>query len=280
MRALCLIASIALVVAGPALAAATPSLTSNSRASVVGGGSGGNFDDHTLPSATAPTSLSSAASQTLANGAYAHSSAISAFGEANVYADGFVPLSPDQNFSNSQAQGYAEFIDYIPGDQVGGGNYSLNLLVSGFHTLTNGLISITAASFLNYTVMDTSTNSDVTFGNWNSTDAAPTANILDSFTMATGHGIQLRVMFEADTYTTNNSPSPSGIGYGEYPVVADYSHTLKVYLDGPSPIIGLSGHDYSTPPTSVPEPATWALMLTGLGGMGLVLRCRRAMGGA
>ena len=39
MRALCLIASIALVVAGPALAAATPSLTSNSRASVVGGGS-------------------------------------------------------------------------------------------------------------------------------------------------------------------------------------------------------------------------------------------------
>jgi hypothetical protein len=43
-------------------------------------------------------------------------------------------------------------------------------------------------------------------------------------------------------------------------------------LDGPDPIHSI---DFTLTLTSVPEPATWALMLLGFGGMGAALRRRR-----
>lgn len=46
--------------------------------------------------------------------------------------------------------------------------------------------------------------------------------------------------------------------------------------DGLGPILDYVAIDVATPTAAVPEPGTWALMLTGFGGLGAVLRRRRA----
>ncbi len=68
---------------------------------------------------------------------------------------------------------------------------------------------------------------------------------------------------------TNGDPYACGFaGYCEIgPGVAGTSG-----LDGPDPIHSI---DFTLTLTSVPEPATWALMLLGFGGMGAALRRRR-----
>jgi hypothetical protein len=68
--------------------------------------------------------------------------------------------------------------------------------------------------------------------------------------------------------------------------IADVSHTGRLFFDLPSGdgLVGLSGHNYASvlptdgvPPIDggVPEPATWAMLLVGFGGMGAVLRRAR-----
>ena len=269
--------------ATPALAdGGAPSLTANARASVVGGG-GGTFDDKTLQGASTGSVLSSATSNTLPSGAYADAQASASFGLLRAYADGYVPLSPAQEFGNAQATGFAQFYDYVAGADVSGGLYNLTLSVDGLHTDTTGLISISAFANLYWALKDTTTNQDIAYGNWTSTNAASGTLIVDPFMATAGHGLELRVDFDADTYTTNNSPGPGGSGYGAYPVVADYYNTVHVYVDpfAGGSVIGASGHDYATPlAAGVPEPAAWALMLTGFVLAGTGLRYARRIGSA
>ena len=79
------------------------------------------------------------------------------------------------------------------------------------------------------------------------------------------------VFVQLDVEATGNG----GIGS------ADFSHTLHVYFDLPDDVTAVtaSGAQLQRPPVAsaaVPEPAAWALMLTGFFGAGAALRRRRA----
>jgi len=268
------------VVAGVMIAAGSPApavpyLNADTVASVCGGGSCGHFDNQSLSPANASNSLHSQESDTLADGSYAHASSTAMFGELHAYADGDRKLSPTQDFGNSQARGFAEFNDIFTG---AGGQYNLTFNVSGSHTLVDGLISIVAGSDLLYQVLDLNTNYSLASGTWYSTDAAQTTNFVASFIDPNADNFALRVYFEASTYTSNNSPAIGRPGYGEYPLVSDYGHTLHVTADNAAgPVVGLSGHDYSAVPTSdAPEPKTWALMAVAFGAVGIQLRRNRS----
>ena len=77
------------------------------------------------------------------------------------------------------------------------------------------------------------------------------------------------MQFEADAYASYFDPAL-------LTAIADYSDTLNVYLDAPGgDTVGLSGHDYATPVSAVPEPSTWAIMLPGFAVLGFMAYRRR-----
>jgi hypothetical protein len=56
-----------------------------------------------------------------------------------------------------------------------------------------------------------------------------------------------------------------------------YGHTAAVTMDLPKDVTftSNSGVFLTNPPSAAPEPATWALMMLAVGGVGGVLRTRR-----
>lgn len=250
--------------AGFALAAAAPELAFGASYLVAVGGAGAcggsvqcfNEDNKTLNPATSSDSLSSAYSSTLPDGSYANGSAYASFGTMKVYANAFYAGQT----LDAQSRGFAEFDELIPGSSITSGNYNFTFAITGSHTPSDNIIGPGASASLNYTVTDATTNSGLGFGNWASTDAAPSTTIIRNISVPTGDSILLRVLFEADAYSS-----------GTY-FFSDYSHTLNVYIDPTTPgadVVGLSGHDYATP-AATPLPAALPLFATGLGGLGLL----------
>jgi hypothetical protein len=258
---------LALATASPAIGS-TVYLTSISSAGACGGDvSCQSQDSKTLNPATHLNTLSTSISSTLGDGSYADSSSTSSFGSMHVYADAYRALV--NTIGDAQSRGYAEFYDVIPAANIHG-SYNFKFAISGSHTPTDGISSASALAYLNYVVVDARTNTGLGGGTWTSTDKNPTATIINNISVPIGDGVLLRVSFEADAYTMNYLTP--------YAVVADYSHTLNVYIDpatSGADVVGLSGHDYATPGVgAVPEPTTWAMMLIGLVGFGL-MACRR-----
>lgn len=245
------------------LAANEPLLNAVASAGACGGSVGCiTQDNRTLQPATSSDSLNPTQTSTLADGSYAHSAAVVSFGTERVYADAF--RADGAIYGDAQSKGYAEFNDYILANssQIVNGVYQFTFAISGFHTSTDGISGRSAYSYLNWAVVDNTTNYGIDFGSWSSTDANPSTTITKNVTVSAGHDIRLRVQFEADAYMSNNVGGPSG------GVVSDYSHTLNVYIDALTPganTVGLSGHDYATP--SVPLPASAWFFGSGLLGL-------------
>jgi hypothetical protein len=124
---------------------------------------------------------------------------------------------------------------------------------------------------LNWDFIDVTTNFGIGFGNWSSTDAPP-PTLTASYAIDPSHVTALRVDFSISAYSDPRQSSYL------LPVFADFKDTVHTYIDGGagSPdVIGESGHDYSPDVASgVPEPRTWAMLVIGFCGLG-VLAYRR-----
>jgi hypothetical protein len=263
---------LALATASPAIGS-TIDLISNSSAGACGASLACQSQDNkTLDPATHLNTLSTSISSTLGDGSYANSSSTTSFGSMHVYADAYRTFAG--TVGDAQSRGYAEFNDVIPAANIINGSYNFTFAISGSHTTpVDHVTGASAGAFLNYTLVDTSTNAGLGFGSWSSSDLNPTTTIVRNISVPVGDGISLRVMFEADAYTMNNNGAP-------FLVVADYSHTLNVYIDpatSGADVVGLSGHNYATPGVgAVPEPSTWAMLLLGFAGIGFMAYRRKS----
>jgi hypothetical protein len=65
------------------------------------------------------------------------------------------------------------------------------------------------------------------------------------------------------------------IGESEIPFTSSSTGEAGVYSETSGPIPFSGTYTYSLTTTDVPEPAAWALMLVGFGGLGAALRTRR-----
>jgi hypothetical protein len=70
---------------------------------------------------------------------------------------------------DAQANGFGEFIDYLPASSTGSSpiNYALTFAITGSHTATDNTSSnaISALSMLYYNIVDSSTNYSLLSGN-------------------------------------------------------------------------------------------------------------------
>ena len=74
----------------------------------------------------------------------------------------------------------------------------------------------------------------------------------------------------SNVVTTKSDDSPVS--------VADYSHTLHIFIDVPDGYTfdTVSGHNYSSSNVgAVPEPSTWAMMILGFAGLGFMAYRRK-----
>jgi hypothetical protein len=273
--------AIGLIAAIPIDAAIAQSgtLTANASAGACGGSVGCVVQqDKTLTPAIATDSLSANIASSLTDGSYANASATVSFGTAHVYADAHrtfnASLGGPIQVGDAQSKGFAEFYDYIPTTALSNNVYNLQFNISGTHTASDNPYpnSLSALGYLYYSVTDVKTSTYLAYGQWSSTDTNPSAVIVRNIVVPLGDQILLRVDFEADAYVmSNNDPS-------YLTAFANYSDGLNVYLDAVTPganTIGLSGHDYATPTSAVPEPSTWFMMILGFAGIGFMAHRRK-----
>ena len=243
----------------PALTFAASSCAANAtmislEAATRAGACGGSIScfvskDSGLSTANVTESVSS----TLADGSFADANATADFGVLHVYSDAFRVTGSD---AQSSASAWA--VDVVP---TTGGMYTASYVITGSHADVENAFGNSSGVLFNWDTTDAVTGAPLNRGQWDSTDAVPATTIVETFSVPLGHAITTRFLFETFTY--------SSFGVLD---VADYSHTAKIYLTSVTPgpdVIGLSGHDYA-PPSGVPEPSTWAMMLVGFGGLGVV----------
>jgi len=243
-------------------------LTSNARAASTGGCPECQTEqDQTVMNPVGP--LTSVATS-LDGASFAHAYAKTDFGTQHVYADAF--LTAGDVHPDAQSQALSSYTEYFAPGALGG-LANINFVISGSITPNGGAAEAPDAE-LSWTVADVSAPRLIGFGNWYNTDASWTVSA--SYAVPLTDVIEIVVGFHAGAY--------SGQEENPKPVVADFSHTVHTYIssgDGNADVIGMSGHDYAEPATgSVPEPASWSLMMLGLGGLGVAQRRRQTRPGA
>ena len=257
------IAAIAITFATSSLAGEIPSLEASAGAGACGGsvGCSNPMDIKISPATNATVDYAHDASMLL-DGSYANAQTTATFGALHVYADAYRATGSD-----AQAHAAARSVDYIPSTSIGGGMLNQFFSING--SLAPGGEDFGNVSQVYFQTLSYDETNGALLDNtaWTSTLADPTAMIPVSFAVPTGHDVQNIVYFSASAY--------SSYGVVDY---ADYSDTIHIYMtSGPGgpDVVGASGHDYA-PPSAVPEPATWAMMLAGFGLAGGLLR-RRAL---
>jgi hypothetical protein len=241
-------------------------LTSNAHTSTLGGcACGGPFDDKTSP--TAPLISDSADSNVF--GSHGHAHVVTMYGTQKVYADAFQALSdpgPDV-----QTEAYSKYVE----------NFAAGAFVIPYKMMFGVTGSMSpeppigpgSDAFLHWDLVDLDAGrASLSFGSWTVESGlpAPTA----TFTAPAGHRTELDIEFSAAAFSEN--PFTSGL------IFSAFQDTVHTYIDavgGGPDAIGESGHDYASPTVGggVPEPAGWALMLLGFGGLGAALRRRRTL---
>ena len=262
-------------VAGQA-SAAQPSLEAYAAAGACGGSLAcySSQDNLILPATHADTATASVNS-TFNDPSYANAYAGATFGALHAYADAY--RAPSVNLGDAQSTATAEFIDSFKAQDIVGGLYHLDLNLDGSHTPNAGIFGLDVGALISYAVTDDFTHDYLALGTLTATDAQPQIHFLKDIGVAAGHGVTLQVDLIAHAYTLNYDGTPGG----DDPVYSDYKNTLHAsFYSDAGGLVGVSGHDYSLPTAldvgGVPEPATWALMLLGFGGLGALLRHRRA----
>ena len=255
------LAAIAITFATSSLAGEVPSLEASAGAGACGGsvGCSNPMDIKISPATNATVDYAHDASM-LVDGSYADAHTTAIFGALHVYADAYRVTGSD-----AQAHAAARSVDYIPSTSIQNG--MLNQVFSINGSLAPGGEDFGNVSQVYFQTLSYDETNGALLDNtaWTSTLADPTAMIPISFAVPTGHDVQNIVYFSASAY--------SSYGVVDY---ADYSDTLHIYMTTATPglhVVGLSGHDYA-PPSAVPEPASWAVMLVGFGLVGRALRRR------
>jgi hypothetical protein len=261
--------ALALVAVATSAQAYDPSqLVANAHASSVGGCNCGSSQDQTVvTSINSP--LISGATDSPGGGSFADAFVTTEFGTQRAYADAF--LAVGDAHPDAQSSAFSRYIEYYAADTFSGGVANLQFAISGSHTPNADVIGPGASAVLNWDFVDISTNMSIASGTWLSTDAPPPI-LLETYLVPMHDITALRVDFSVSAY--------AGQRQNPYLVYADYSNTVHTYLDagaGAPDVVGMSGHDYAAPGAGgVPEPATWAMMILGLGATGTILRSRRA----
>ncbi len=249
-----------LAAAATAQAGEISSLEASASAGACGGSVGcSNPMDITISPATNATIDYAHDATTLVDGSYANAQTTAIFGAFHIYADAYRASGSD-----AQSHATAKSDEYIPAAEIQNGVLNQSFHIDGSVAPGGdefGNVSQVYFQTLSYDVANGKLLDNTT---WESTLAEPTTVIPVSFAVPTGHDVQNIVELSAFAY--------SSFGVVDY---VDYKDTLHIYMTTGTPgfdVVGLSGHDYAPP--SVPEPATWAVMLMGFGLAGGVLRRR------
>jgi hypothetical protein len=258
-------AALAAALAAASAAQALPTqLRADTVASVSGGCNGcGHADDQ--QSFTLST-LTSDVQDKGGGGSVGHAHVISQYGTQKVSADAF--LASGDPGPDVQTRASSEYDENFPAGAFPTGFYHLNFDITGTLSAQPD-IGPGSVAVLNWDFEDVTHPASLSFGTF--LPGAGFTPLHMTIPVPVDDVTTLRVRFEADAYTAD----PGGPTR-----FADFSHTLHTYIDpvgGGPDVIGESGHDYATPLAGgVPEPASWALMLLGFGGLGAALRRRLA----
>lgn len=88
---------------------------------------------------------------------------------------------------------------------------------------------------------------------------------------------QETVTFSDGSSQTINFPTSTG-GGGAFIGFTDFGKSISsVTINATNDIIAIDDVRYGNPSAAVPEPATWAMMFVGLGGLGVMMRRRRSL---
>ena len=188
-------------------------------------------------------------------------------GEAHIFASSFTEFSVYRNSAN--ATGVISFVD---GFTVGSGGLNLQFTSSAEGTF----LGFGATGNVYFNLYSVATNSLVLYNERLFVYEGRQSQI-ETYKLFLGAG---NYLFD---WSMEGNAGTAVTYYGNYlEASVDMRNTGSLKIDVLTPgqsLTFLSGTDYSSVPgvpAVVPEPATWALMLLGFGGIGSVLRRRRS----
>jgi hypothetical protein len=254
--------------AGAALASGLPTLTVNTLANA---NPGPTSASDSQSSTTDPALISLSHDTDVSGLSFAGSFAQASYGALHAYAEAFDSVSPGGVYELGEAQAtadasYAEFFSAPLVDKADALTIAINGVTSPQPQFGPGPSAVVIWRLEDITARD-----NIFTGGWALGDPLSVFNV--PYVIPAGH--ETRLYVDLFVFAYDGSLSKPGVVY------ADYKDTVQTYIDstdGGGPVIGLSGHDYSSPTLDggVPEPAAWALMILGFGALGGLARQRRA----
>ena len=193
------------------------------------------------------------------------------YGALHAYAEAFDSVSPGGVYELGEAQATADasYTEFFAAPLVDKAD-ALKIAISGV-TSPQPQFGPGPSAVVNWRLDDLTARETIFLGGWSLNNPVSVFNV--PYVIPAGH--ETRLYVDLFVFAYDGSLSKPGV------VFADFQDTVQTYIDstdGGGPVIGLSGHDYSSPTldAGVPEPAAWALMILGMGALGGLARRRRA----
>ena len=220
-------------------------------------------DDKQVPT-TNPLAVVHGAAQDLYIGSSANASATATFGTLKAYSDA---LKANDNIAEAQSDAESTFIDDFNGSTfLNNATYYASFNINGT-TSAQPQFGPGPSVQVTWRLDDLTARTTILLGAWHLGN--PVTSFSIPFQVPVGD--ETRWYVDLSTFTYDGAQSVPGL------VFANFGHTVLNHIDpagGASAVVGASGHDYATP-AAVPEPATWAMLLLGVGAVGGAARRRR-----
>lgn len=229
--------------------------------------------------AATPSSLDvTHASAQYANGITTSAWTSATLGTLHAFAQTSIPLS-DATPHNVQSSAQARMIDTLLASSSLGSlynNYQYTVNISGFTTAPSALYaapSFGATAYVGINIFDNTTFTTLVQQNWQASSLVASGGglLTGTISAAAGDSITLDLTLQVGSGVGTNVAGQSGFAQ------ADYQNTVHFYLDAVTPganTVATSGYDYASP-SAVPEPETYAMMMVGLGLIGLIARRKK-----